>query len=135
MADKQAISEILNQAGVAYDVGDSDYLGAMFTDDATFSMIIAGGDPIVFDGGPAIRKLFSDSMHDQSGEQRRHVVTNIHFTADAADSATAISYLILLVVADGKMTVMSSGQYTDDFVLEGGRWLIKKRHLDLDLPY
>ena len=135
MADKQAISEILNRAGVAYDIGDSDYLGAMFTDDATFSMIIAGGDPIVFDGGPAIRKLFADSRHDQEGEQRRHVVTNIHFTADAADSATAVSYLILLVVAGGGMTVMSSGQYTDDFVLEGGQWLIKKRHLDLDLPY
>jgi hypothetical protein len=135
MADKQAITEILNQAGVAYDIGDSAYLGAMFSDQSTFSMVIAGGDPIVFDGGEAIRKLFSDSMQDQSGEQRRHVVTNIHFTADAADSATAVSYLVLLVVADGKLNLTSSGQYTDDFVLEGGRWLIKKRHLELDLPY
>ena len=135
MADKQAITEILNRAGVAYDIGDSDYLGAMFTEDAEFSMIIAGGDPIRFEGGPAIRKLFADSMHDQEGEQRRHVVTNIYFTADSADAAQVISYLILLVVADGKMTVMSSGQYTDDFVLDGGEWKIKHRHLDLDLPY
>lgn len=135
MADKQAITEALNRAGVAYDVGDAEYLGGMFTEDATFSMIIAGGDPIVFDGGPAIRKLFSDSMHDQEGEQRRHVVTNIYFPEADDTSATVISYLILLVVADGGMTVMSSGQYTDDFVLEGDQWLIKKRHLDLDLPY
>lgn len=135
MADKQAITEALNRAGVAYDVGDAEYLGGMFTEDATFSMIIAGGDPIVFDGGPAIRKLFSDSMHDQEGEQRRHVVTNIYFTEDSPDAAQVISYLILLVVADGKMTVMSSGQYTDDFVAQDGDWKIKHRHLDLDLPY
>lgn len=135
MADKQAITEILNKMGVAYDVGDSDYLGGMFTEDSEFSMIIAGGDPIRFEGGPAIRKLFTDSMHDQEGEQRRHVVTNIYFEDDSADSAKVISYLVLLVVAGGKMTLTSSGMYTDTFVLHGGEWKIKHRHLDLDLPY
>lgn len=135
MADKQAITEILNRWGVAYDVGDTDYIGGVFTEDAQFSMIIAGGDPITFDGGPAIRQLFADSMHDQEGEQRRHVVTNIHFTNTTDDSADVVSYLILLVIANGTMTLTSSGQYTDHFVLDGGEWKIKKRHIDLDLPY
>ena len=63
------------------------------------------------------------------------MVTNIHFTADAGESATVVSYLLLVVVTGGALNVISSGMYTDDFVLEGDQWLIKKRHLDLDLPY
>jgi hypothetical protein len=135
MADKQAVTDLLNRAGVAYDTGDSQFLTDMFVDDgAQFHMTIAGGDLIEFDGKETIGGLFSSSMETQT-DQRRHVITNIYFTDEADDSVTAISYLVLVAVEDGALQVLSSGIYTDSVVLDGGAWKLKKRRLDLDLPY
>ena len=135
MADKQAVTELLNHAGVAYDVGDSDFLIGMFSpDDPVFEMTIAGGDPITFEGSEAIAGLFSGAMEEQT-DQRRHVVTNLYFENEAADSITAISYLVLITVENGQLTVLSSGVYTDDCVRVGDDWKIQKRSLALDLPY
>jgi hypothetical protein len=135
MADKQAVTELLNRAGVAYDIADTDFLRDMFVDDgAQFHLTIAGGDLIAFDGKENIGKLFSDSLETQT-DQRRHVITNIYFTDETDDSITAISYLVLITVEEGELNVISSGIYTDDCVLVGGEWKLKKRRLDLDLPY
>jgi len=135
MADKQAVTELLNRAGVAYDTADTDFLTNMFvTDGALFHMTIAGGDIIPFEGQATIGKLFSDSLQEQS-DQRRHVITNIYFENETDTSITAISYLVLITVEDGALKVLSSGMYTDDCVLQGGDWKLKKRRLDLDLPY
>ena len=98
MADKQAVTELLNRAGVAYDTADTDFLREMFVDDgAQFHMTIAGGDIIPFEGKETIGKLFSDSLEEQT-DQRRHVITNIYFTDETDDSITAISYLVLIAV-------------------------------------
>ena len=135
MADKQAVTELLNRAGVAYDVADTDFLTNMFADDgAEFHMTIAGGDIIPFEGKENIGKLFSDSLQEQT-DQRRHVITNIYFDNETDDSITAISYLVLITVENGVLQVLSSGMYTDDCVLQGGEWKLKRRRLDLDLPY
>jgi hypothetical protein len=135
MADKQAVTELLNRAGVAYDTADTEFLREMFVDDgAQFHMTIAGGDIIPFEGKETIGKLFSDSLEEQT-DQRRHVITNIYFTDETDDSITAISYLVLIAVEDGVLKVLSSGMYTDHVVLQGSEWKLKKRRLDLDLPY
>jgi hypothetical protein len=135
MADKHAVTELLNQAGVAYDTADTDFLREMFVDDgAQFEMTIAGGDVIPFEGKATIGKLFADSLEEQT-DQRRHVITNIYFTDEAADSITAISYLVLIAVENGALNVLSTGVYTDSCVLQGSDWKLKKRRLDLDLPY
>ena len=135
MADKQAVTELLNQAGVAYDTADTDFLREMFVNDgALFHMTIAGGDIIPFEGKATIGKLFADSLEEQT-DQRRHVITNIYFTNETDNSVTAISYLVLITVENGALSVISSGVYTDDCVLQGGEWKLQKRRLDLDLPY
>ena len=135
MADKQAVTELLNRAGVAYDTADTDFLREMFIDDgAQFHLTIAGGDIIPFEGKDTIGKLFADSLEEQT-DQRRHVITNIYFTNEADDSVTAISYLVLIAVENGELNVLSSGMYTDDCVRQGGDWKLQKRRLDLDLPY
>lgn len=135
MADKQAVTELLNEAGVAYDTADTDFLTNMFVDDgAQFHMTIAGGDIIPFEGKETIGKLFTDSLTEQT-DQRRHCITNIYFKNETDDSITAISYLVLIAVENGVLNVLSSGVYTDDCVLQGSEWKLKKRRLDLDLPY
>ena len=50
-------------------------------------------------------------------------------------SVTAVSYLVLITVENGELKVVSSGMYTDGCVNVGGEWKIRKRRLDLDLPY
>ena len=135
MADKQGVTELLNRAGVAYDVGDSDFLSDMFAPDgAVFEMTISGGDPIVFEGSQAIAELFSGAMQEQT-DQRRHVVTNLYFENETDAAITAISYLVLISVENGKLSVLSTGIYTDHCVLVDGHWKIQRRSLALDLPY
>ncbi len=135
MADKQAVTELLNHAGVAYDVGDSGFLIEMFApDNPVFEMTISGGDPIAFEGSEAIAGLFSGAMDEQT-DQRRHVITNLYFEDEADDSVTAVSYLVLISVENGRLTVLSSGMYTDCCVKVGDDWKIQKRSLALDLPY
>ena len=135
MADKQAVTELLNRAGVAYDTADTQFLTEMFVDDgAVFHMTIAGGDIIPFEGKETIGKLFTDSLTEQT-DQRRHVITNIYFKNETVDSITAISYLVLVAVENGALAVLSSGMYTDDCVNQDGEWKLQKRRLDLDLPY
>ena len=135
MADKQAVTELLNHAGVAYDTAETDFLRDMFVDDgAQFHLTIAGGDIIPFEGKETIGKLFADSLEEQT-DQRRHVITNLYFTDETDDSITAISYLVLITVENDELKVISSGVYTDDCVRQGNEWKLKKRRLDLDLPY
>ena len=135
MADKQAVTELLNRAGVAYDTAYTDFLREMFVEDGAQShMTIAGGDIIPFEGKETIGKLFADSLQEQT-DQRRHVITNIYFTDEADDSVTAISYLVLISVENSELKVLSSGMYTDNCVRQGDDWKLQKRRLDLDLPY
>ena len=135
MADKQAVTELLNRAGVAYDTGDSDFLIGMFApDDPVFEMTVSGGDPIGFEGSQAVAGLFSGAMEEQT-DQRRHVVTNLYFENETENSITAISYLVLISVESGQLKVLSTGIYTDDCVRVDGAWKIQKRCLALDLPY
>lgn len=134
MSVKQDITELLNRAGVAYDIADVDYLADIFAEDGTFRMVIAGGDEIRFDGRATVRKLYEDSLASQN-DQRRHAVTNIYFKECSDTRAVVVSYLILIAVAEGKLNVLSSGMYTDTLVNDGTGWLIQDRHLTLDLPY
>lgn len=134
MADKQAITELLNHGAVAYDAGDVDFLTDMFVEDGVFTIRIQDNDPSTFEGRDAIRSLYAGSLESQD-DQRRHVIANLYFESETDDSARAVSYLVLLTVKGGSLTVLSTGVYTDDVVSDGGSWRLKKRLLELDLPY
>lgn len=134
MADKQAITELLNKGGWAYDTPDVEFLADMFTEDGKFDLQIQKNDVINFSGRANIRSLYENSLATQT-DQRRHVVTNLFFSDEKDNSITATSYLILIAVAEGKLNVLSTGVYTDKVVKDGNSWRIKHRFLYLDLPY
>ena len=134
MADTLAITGILNRAGTAYDTGDLEYVLGLFLEDGAFEIVIAGRDPMVFEGSDAIRGLF-EGAHSTQTDQRRHCITNIYFTDETDTSVTAVSTLILISVENGALKVLSSGLYTDTVVLVDGSWKLQRRHLRLDLPY
>jgi 3-phenylpropionate/cinnamic acid dioxygenase small subunit len=136
MSARGAIENVLNRYSIAYDDNDMAEMADTFTEDAVMSMRIAGGDLIgPFEGKTAVMKLMTDSLASQT-DQRRHVTTNMALRKETGDAATVSSYLTLISVENGKLTVLSTGRYEDELVLEGdGAWRFTKRHLELDLPY
>ena len=135
MADKQAISEILGKMGWAYDSGNLDYLETVYTDDARFTISIAGlGQVGEYQTKTTIMGLYRGAKAGQT-DTRRHVVSNIFLAEDSASTATAVSYLSLFVRNAEGVKVLSTGEYTDKFVLLDGAWKIAHRNLALDAPY
>ena len=131
---KLMIHELLGRAALAYDERDLPTLESGFTEDASLSMRIAGGDLIgPFAGREAIMKLFTDSMAEQN-DVRRHVVSNIFFD-ESGDDLVAISNLTLVATENGEIELLTAGIYRDTMVLVDGTWLISNRHIELDKPY
>lgn len=136
MTARPEIENVLGRAAWGYDENDVDLIAAQFTENATLTMQIGrDGDPIgPFDGREAIRTLHADSLAGQT-DQRRHNITNLVIEKESADAANTVSNLTLLSVENGAIRVLSSGWYRDELVREGGSWLIRARHIYLDLPY
>ncbi len=135
MADKQAIMELLNKGGWAYDKPDIDFLANMFTTDGSFDISIGTmGNVMSLKSRAEIRKLYEDSLASQS-DQRRHIITNMFFENETDLGATATSYLSLVAIKDGVLSYISTGIYTDTVIKDEGSWRIKHRDLYLDLPF
>ncbi len=135
MADKQAVSELLGKMGWLYDTGDMDGVVNSFTEDAVFDLAIEGAGKVgSFEGREVIRGLYEGAHADQT-DQRRHAVTNIWFGEETDTTIKATSYLVLISIENGALTVLSTGVYNDEVVLVDGEWKIKHRDLYLDLPY
>jgi len=136
MADRLAILNTMNKWAYGYDAPDLEAMADCFTDGAELTMRIGDGDLIgPFSGKENVMKLFSDSLADQS-DQRRHITTNTYFVDEDDVSATCRSVLTLVAVADGALTVLSTGTYEDRMQrVDDGRWCIASRHIALDLPY
>jgi 3-phenylpropionate/cinnamic acid dioxygenase small subunit len=135
MADRAAIVDTLNKYAWGYDAAKVDLLEDSFTADAVMSLQIIGQDVLgPFEGRDAIVKMMTDSMEAQD-DQRRHVISNWYFASESDDSAEVVSYLTLITIADGQLTVVCTGVYEDVVVNDSGHWRIKKRMLTLDLPF
>ena len=133
--DKLKISELLSRAAYALDERDVDMLSACFSEDANFSMRIAGGDLIgPFEGREGIMKLMTDSM-DQQTDKRRHVVSNIFFESSESNNVSVVSNLTLFATENEEIQVLSAGVYHDQVVKTDNNWELHRRHLDLDKSY
>lgn len=135
MADRAAIVDTFNKYAWGYDAAKVDLLEDSFTEDAVMRLQIVGQDLLgPFEGRDAIVKMMTDSMAAQD-DQRRHVISNWYFSNETADTAEVVSYLTLITIANGQLTVLSTGVYEDLVVNDGGQWRIKERMLTLDLPF
>jgi hypothetical protein len=130
------IENTLHRAAWGYDEDDVDLIAAQFTESASMTMQIGrDGDTIgPFEGREAIRKLHADSLAAQT-DQRRHNFSNLIIDKETDDSASTTANLTLLSIENGAVKVLSSGWYRDEMVREGENWLIRSRHIYLDLPY
>ena len=134
-ADRLAVHELLARSGWAYDEARLDVMQACFTDDAQMSVRIAGGDVIgPHVGREAVLALIRNSLDSQS-DQRRHVISNVFFESESADSALVISTLTLLATAQGQTVLLSAGTYRDAVVRTSEGWRFRERFLSLDKGY
>jgi len=135
MADRSAIDQLFADYGWPMDSREFSVLGDVFTEDAEFTIVITGGDTIgPISGRDAIVEFCSSTVGDQQ-DQRRHVITNVRVGPQTENDATVTAILTLIVVADGGLTVKSSGLYRTHVVDDGGAWRFSSMHLTLDLPF
>ena len=133
--EKLAIHELMGRAAFGYDERDTDMLEACFTEDAVFSMRIAGGDLVgPFAGREAIMGLMTGSMAEQT-DVRRHVVSNLFFQVAGNGQPLVISNLTLMATENGEIQLLSAGVYRDTVIQVDGQWRIADRYLELDKPY
>lgn len=129
--DRHTVEQLLATYSWAMDGREFELLRGVFTADATFAGTIAGGEGFgPLEGRDAIVEFISTVTREQQ-DQRRHVVSNVRLTGER----TAMAYLTLVVVADGMLTVKSSGVYRLEFAQEEARWRISELRLALDLPF
>ena len=134
MPDRSAIEDLANRYSLAYDTADLETLESVFTEDATFSMVIAGGDKLSFGPRDAIMKLMSDSLSSQT-DQRRHVNTNLIVEGTEDGVTRTKHYLTLMGTENGVITLLSAGLYSSEIVEEDGALRFRVLHLDLDKAY
>lgn len=133
--EKLAIHELLNKAAYGYDSRNIDMLSNCFAEEAVMSMRIADGDLIgPFKGHSEIMKLMTSSM-DQQKDKRLHGISNIFFELEGDKSAITLSSLTLIATENGSAKLLTTGLYRDEVIKVGESWKIRKRHLDLELPF
>ncbi|QEC50538.1 nuclear transport factor 2 family protein [Baekduia soli] len=135
MADRNAVAELLSKYAWAMDSGNFELLGDVFTQDAGFSIDIAGTQAIEpITGRDAIVEFIRSTVSGQQ-DQRRHVISNQRFASEGADDAVVTSTLTLNVITDGVLEVKATGVYTSAVVLEDGTWRISDLNIGLDTAF
>jgi hypothetical protein len=134
MPDRAAIEDLANRYSLAYDSADLDGIETTFTEDATFSMVIAGGDKLSFGPREAIMNLMRDSLSSQT-DQRRHINSNLIVEGEEDGVTRTKHYLTLVATEEGQISLLSAGLYSSEIVEEGGTLRFRSLHLDLDKAY
>jgi hypothetical protein len=135
MADRAKIADLWGAYGAGNDQRDFGLLESCFTEDASFTVHIAGGDTV----GPLaprkdVMEFFRAALGSQT-DRRRHVLTNFRYTDEDADRARVAAYLSLIVTDEGVTVTKSAGVYDTEVVLDQGGWRFRSVVLDLDSPF
>ena len=135
MADRAKITDLWGDYGAGNDRRDLGLLESCFTEDASFTVHIAGGDTV----GPLqprkdVMEFFRAALGSQT-DRRRHVLTNFRYLDEGADRARVAAYLSLIVTDEGVTVTKSAGAYDTEVVLDQGEWRFRSVVLDLDSPF
>jgi hypothetical protein len=112
MPDFGAISTLFSRYAAANDWPDQELLESCFTEDATFTLHIAGADSIgPLNGRQAIVDFFMPILNGQT-DTRKHVTSNFNLIDDTHVNA----YLSLIVTDNGETVFKSAGLYETEIV-------------------
>ena len=112
MPDFGAINTLFSRYAAANDWPNQELLESTFTEDATFTLHIAGADSLgPFEGRDAIVGFFMPIINGQT-DTRKHLMTNFNLLGDGKVNA----YLSLIVTDGGKTELKSAGLYETTIV-------------------
>ena len=135
-ADRLAIANLLYAYSFAYDNYEADAWFKLFTDDVVFVAGVPGAGAVSFTGD-GFRTFWRERMQQfsTSGNQRRHLMSNILFLEQTADTAHVSVAGLLTNAKDGKtFTAVSSLNYEGWLVKGPEGWKIKRWHDFPDAP-
>jgi hypothetical protein len=127
-ADRLAIQETLYRYCHSLDRGRWEDFASLFTPDCSLDLSQVLG---LYERTAGILQ-FCDTMRSV-GIVMRHLVTNIVIDGDA-ERAHVEAYVIAITGRPGDSQQQSTGFYDDELIKQDGRWLFRRRRLQLDVP-
>ncbi|WP_116133374.1 nuclear transport factor 2 family protein [Tropicimonas sp. IMCC34043] len=128
--DRLAIANQIYAYSFAYDNYESEAWFDLFTSDAVFVAGVPGEQAISF-SGDGFRTFWTERMKEfsSSGNQRRHLMTNILFLGQTADTAHVSVTGLLTNATNGKtFAAVSSLNYEGWLVKGSDGWKIQRWH-------
>lgn len=129
-ADRLAIENLIYAYSFAYDNRQADAWFALFTEDAVFVAGEPGMKPVAF-SGEAFRTFWRERMKEfgATGNMRRHLMANILFLDQTADTAHVSVAGLLTNAKDGHaFSSLSSLNYEGWLVKRPDGWKIQRWH-------
>jgi hypothetical protein len=119
------LQQLYARYNMAIDAGDAEAWAATFTPDGNFNDTSKGHDALV--------QFIKDWREKRDGANRRHLNSNLSFTA-ATGGAHGSAYLLLLNTGTRPATIAMTGMYSDELVQTRNGWRFKSRKITIDSP-
>jgi hypothetical protein len=129
-------SQLVNQFALFNDANDYEALVMLFTEDGVFARPTIPDQPMVG------RQVILEQFRKRPPRTIRHLMANTVITAESAERATGVCYMILYsgpALAEGEKGPPAVdgpaliGAFEDTFVKLGGEWLFARRQGSLGL--
>lgn len=130
VADRAAIANLISAYAFAYDNCEADAWLDLFSPDAVFVAGLPGTQPLSFTGD-GFRAFWTERMNAfrSSGNLRRHLMSNILFLDQTADTAHVSVVGLLTNAKDGKtFSAVSSLNYEGWLAKGPDGWKIERWH-------
>jgi ketosteroid isomerase-like protein len=130
VADRAAIANLIDAYAFAYDNAEAASWFSLFTGDAVFVAGQPGQEAVAFTGD-GFRTFWTDRLKtfSTSGNVRRHLMSNILFLEETADTAHVSVVGLLTNAKDGKtFSAVSSLNYEGWLVKGPDGWKIQRWH-------
>lgn len=130
VADRLAIENLIGAYSLAYDNRDADAWLGLFTEDAVFVAGVPGQQPVAFTG-EGFRAFWRARMKTfgASGNVRRHLMPNIVFLDQTADTAHVSVVGLLTNTNDGRtFSAVANLNYEGWLVKRADGWKIQRWH-------
>lgn len=133
VSDRLLIMEAFSRWGIAYDEGQPQVIGSLFTDDATYVVTEGSAAPLVtMQGRKTIVTGVMKVLRAQN-DQRRHAMSNVVIERMDGTSAMALAYGIVTIADGDTLTLGASVIYTADLVKGGdGVWRFSRFVIGMD---
>jgi len=133
--DRALICERIARYCWSYDERRLELLAGCFTEDAVWEGNVLGRVPIgPFVGRDRIAAWLSEFWPHQH-DQRRHMLLNTIVEEQTGETATTLSYLLLMASTGTAASIESMGFYKVNYRREGGDWFISHLSAGFDKPF